>query len=56
MHEGFARLRADPSAWREYEEEAAVWDSASGDGLEDEEPYFTDDEARDEVAAKTTPG
>ena len=56
MHEGFARLRADPVAWRAYQEEAALWDSASGDGLEDEEPYLTEDEARDEVAAKTTLG
>ncbi len=55
MHEGFARLRADPAAWREYQDEAALWDSASGDGLEDEEPYFTAEEARDEVAASTTP-
>ena len=56
MHEGFARLRADPVAWRAYQEEAALWDSASGDGLEDEEPYVTADEARDEGAAKSTPG
>ena len=56
MHEGFARLRADPVAWREYQDEAALWDSASGDGLEDEEPYFTEEEARDEVAATATPG
>ena len=55
MHEGFSRLRADPAAWGEYQAEAALWDSASGDGLEDEEPYFTEQEARDEVAATTTP-
>jgi predicted transcriptional regulator len=54
MHEGFARLRADPDAWRDYQDEAALWDSVSGDGLEDEEPYFTDEEARDEVAATAT--
>jgi len=54
MHEGFARLRADPEAWREYQEEAALWDSVSGDGLEDEGPYFTEEEARDEVAVATT--
>src|SRR5215211_1194116 len=54
MHEGFARLRADPAAWREYQEEAALWDSVSGDGLEDEAPYFTEEEARDEVAVATT--
>src|SRR5918999_4256618 len=51
MHEGFARLRADPAAWGEYQDEAALWDSASGDGLEDEAPYFTAEEARGEVAA-----
>jgi hypothetical protein len=50
MHDGFARLRADPEAWSEYQAEAALWDSASGDGLEDEEPYFTAEEARDAVS------
>jgi hypothetical protein len=53
MNEGFARLRTDPAAWQEYQEEAALWDSVSGDGLADEEPYFTAEEARDEVAAAT---
>lgn len=56
MHEGFARLRADPAAWREYQDEAALWDSVSADGLEDEAPYFTAEEARDEIAATTAPG
>ena len=56
MHEGFARLRADPVAWSEYQEEAALWDSVIGDGLEDEAPYFTDEEATDEVAATTITG
>ncbi len=56
MHEGFARLRADPVAWSAYQEDAALWDSVRGDGLEDEEPYFTEEEARDEVAATSTPG
>lgn len=39
MHESFARLRSDPAAWRAYEDEAATWDSLSGDGLEGEEPW-----------------
>ena len=56
LHEGFARLRVDPVAWREYQDEAALWDSVSGDGLEEEEPYFTEEEARDEVAATSAPG
>jgi hypothetical protein len=42
VHEGFARLRADPVAWEEYQSEAALWDSVAGDGLEDEEPYVVE--------------
>ena len=56
MHEGFARLRADPVAWGEYQDEAALWDSASGDGLEDEAPYFAEEEARGGFAATTALG
>jgi hypothetical protein len=41
MHEGFARLRADPVAWSEYQSEDALWDTASGDGLQDDEPSPT---------------
>lgn len=36
------RLRADPQAWQEYQGEIALWDTTSGDGLENEPPY--DDE------------
>ena len=56
MHEGFARMRSDSEAWGEYQDEAALWDRMSGDGLADEEPYLTEEEARDEIAATTTPG
>ncbi len=56
MHDGFTRLRADPVAWREYQDEATLWESVSGDGLEDEAPYVTEEEARDKVAATTAPG
>lgn len=55
MHEGFARLRADPEAWEEYQAEVALWDSTSEDGLVDEEPYFTEEEAQRELAATTAP-
>ena len=41
MHDGFTRLRTDPGAWDQYESEAAAWDAMSGDGLANEEPYFT---------------
>jgi hypothetical protein len=44
--EGFERLRADPVAWKEYQDEIALWDSLSADGLENEPPYFTEDELR----------
>lgn len=56
MREGFARLRADPVAWKQYQDEAAIWDAMSNDDLADEEPYFTEDEARHEADAATTSG
>ena len=40
MHEGYARLLADPAAWEDSQWEAALWDSVSGDGLEEEGPYY----------------
>lgn len=51
MHEGFARLRADPVAWKEYQDEAALWDTLSNDGLENEEPYYTPEE-EEEIRAE----
>lgn len=54
MYEAYVRLRANPAAWEEYQNEAALWESVSGDGLEDEEPYYTEEQARDEIAAATT--
>ena len=44
MREGFERLRADPVAWKEYQDEFALWDTAAGDGLENEPPYYTPEE------------
>lgn len=32
----YAALRADPDAWREEQEERALWDHALMDGIEDE--------------------
>jgi hypothetical protein len=40
MHEDFARLRANPEAWQDYQDELAAWDATLMDGLEDEEPYY----------------
>lgn len=51
MHEGFARLRADPLAWKEYQDEGALWDTLSSDGLENEEPYSTPEE-EEEIRAE----
>jgi hypothetical protein len=51
MHEGFARLRADPVAWKDYQDEVAIWDSMSNDGLEDEEPYYSAEE-EEEIRAE----
>jgi len=41
-------------AWKEYQDEAAAWESMSGDGLDGEVPYFTDQELK-ELADATTP-
>lgn len=37
-------MRADPVAWKDYLDEIALWDTLSGDGLENEEPYYTPEE------------
>lgn len=44
VHEDFARLRSDPVAWRHYQHETALFEGASLDGLEHEEPYYTPEE------------
>lgn len=44
VHEDYARLRANPEAWEDYQREVALWDSLSNDGLENEEPYYTPEE------------
>ncbi|HWV35862.1 MAG TPA: hypothetical protein VNZ55_09515 [Thermomicrobiales bacterium] len=44
------RLRADPVAWKAYQDELAIWDQTAGDGLENEEPYYTPEEERDILA------
>lgn len=36
LNEDFARLRADPEAWREELDERAAWDETIADGLEPE--------------------
>lgn len=40
VNEDFARLKADPAAWADYQSELALWDQTAGDGLEDEPPYY----------------
>jgi hypothetical protein len=41
--DGYARLKADPEAWTEYQAEISLWDSTLMDGLE-ENPYDYGDE------------
>ena len=36
LTEDFARLRADPAAWADYEAEQTAWEATLGDGLEDD--------------------
>lgn len=44
VREDYARLHADPAAWQAYQDEIALWDTAAGDGLEREEPYYSAEE------------
>ncbi len=44
VEEDLARLRADPVAWKDYQDEIAVWDTLASDGLENAEPYYTPEE------------
>lgn len=43
-HKGYERLRADPVEWKAYTDELKEWDTLSSDGLENEEPYSTEEE------------
>jgi hypothetical protein len=38
------RLKADPVVWQGYLDEIAEWDSLAGDGLENEEPFYSPEE------------
>ncbi len=47
VQEDFARLRANPAAWKGYQDEVMLWDSTVGAGLEDEEPYCAPEEEQE---------
>ncbi len=55
FQEDYARLRADPVAWNDYQDEIALWDTLSGDGLENEEPYYTPEEEAQLAATDPDP-
>lgn len=44
VYEDFARLKSDPGSWQEYQDEIALLEGASMDGLEGEPPYYTPEE------------
>jgi hypothetical protein len=49
--EDLERLRADPVAWKDYQDEIAFFEGGSMDGLENEPPYFTPEEV-EEIRAR----
>lgn len=49
--EDLERLRSDPAAWKNYQDEIALLEGGSMDGLDDEPPYFTP-EQEEEIRAK----
>lgn len=44
VQDDFDRLKSDPVAWSDYQNEVAEWDAAADDGLVAEEPYYTAEE------------
>lgn len=44
MQADFRALRGYPAAWDEYRAETELWDQTAGDGLENEPPFFDDQE------------
>jgi hypothetical protein len=49
--EDFNRLRADPIAWKDYQDEITFFEGGSMDGLERELPYYTKEE-EEEIRAE----
>lgn len=44
LHASVEALRADPVAWKDYQDEIHFFEGGSLDGLENEEPYYSPDE------------
>ena len=53
--EQLARLKEDPVAWQDYLDEIEELDALAGDGLEDEEPYYSVEEEREIIARARIP-
>ncbi|MGI8483789.1 MAG: hypothetical protein ACR2OU_05960 [Thermomicrobiales bacterium] len=51
VREDYARLRDNPAAWKDYQDEVAIWDATSGDGLESEPPFYKPEE-EEEIRAE----
>lgn len=47
----YARVRADPAAWKEWQDETALWDTTSMDGIPNDDEYA--EEYRHAAAAAT---
>lgn len=39
MEAGYAKLRADPKAWNEWQDEIALWDTTLMDGIPTDDEY-----------------
>lgn len=47
------RLQDDPDSWQDYRDDIRLFEGASMDGLEDEEPYYSAEEV-EEILGRTT--
>jgi hypothetical protein len=56
VHEDYERLRADPVAWQDYQDEVALFEGGSMDGLENGEPYYSPEEEEEIRGVARTQG
>lgn len=47
---GYRRLREDPAEWKAWQEETALWDTTSNNGLENEAPYYPEEASTNDGA------
>ncbi len=50
VQDDYRKLHDDPHGLREYQNEIALWDLTAADGLIDDDPYYSEEEAKEILA------